>query len=225
MNGATGAATIWPITALLTGRAVPFGPDGESSAIAKNLCDAPQHLGWTGFELDEQADLSVHGGRDKAVHHYPADHISYWHEVLAGHALLTAPGAFGENIATNGLVEQDVCIGDRFRIGKAQVEISQGRQPCWKLGHRFGDARVPALIVSSGRSGWYYRVVQTGIVAPEDGLSLIERPNPLWTVERAFTLLIGGGAKHDRAATAELASLPALAESWAKRALALSHKP
>ena len=109
-------------------------------------------------------------------------------------------------------------------MGAAVVEVSQGRQPCWKLGHRFGDARVPALVATSARSGWYYRVLQTGMVRPDDALELIERPNPLWTVERAFTLLIGGGAKHDRAATAELAALPALAESWAKRAHALSAK-
>ena len=225
MSGANGATTIWPITALLTGRAVAFGPDGENSAIAKTICAEPQHLGWTGFDQDEQADLSVHGGRDKAVHHYPADHIPYWQEALAGHPLLTAPGAFGENIATHGLVEQEVCIGDRFTMGAAVVEVNQGRQPCWKLGHRFGDARVPALVATSARSGWYYRVLQTGMVRPDDALELIERPNPLWTVERAFTLLIGGGAKHDRAATAQLAALPALAESWAKRAHALSAKP
>lgn len=222
MNGATGAVTSWPITALLTGRAVPFGPNGEGSAIGKTLCDEPQHLGWTGFELDEQADLSVHGGRDKAVHHYPADHYPWWRASMPNHPLLNAPGAFGENIATDGLTEAGICIGDRFTLGGAVVEVSQGRQPCWKLGHRFGVSSVPALVVSSARSGWYYRVLQTGMVAPDDSLALIERPCPIWTVERAFILLIGGGAKRDRAATAELAAIPALAESWAKRAHALS---
>ncbi|MFM6853962.1 MAG: MOSC domain-containing protein [Sphingopyxis sp.] len=223
-NGAAGhhAGGDWSISALLTGKVARFGPDGEGSAIGKTRCDAPQMLDWFGFVADEQADKAVHGGPDKAVHHYPADHYPWWQQTLGDHPLLADAGAFGENIATGGLVEDAACIGDRFRMGTALVEISQGRQPCWKLGHRFGHARVPALVVSSRRSGWYYRVIETGIVAPGDGLALIDRPFPQWSVARAFALLIGGGARHDRAATAELAALPPLAQSWAKRAVQLS---
>ncbi len=100
----------------------------------------------------------MHGGPDKAVHHYPADHYPFWRSELAGHPLLVAPGAFGENISTLGLVEADICIGDRFRLGSALVEVSQGRQPCWKLDHRFGNAAMTAQVVATRRwSRWAMR--------------------------------------------------------------------
>src|SRR3546814_3939974 len=86
------------------------------------------------------------------------------------------------------MVEGNVCLGDRYRLGSALVEISQGRQPCWKLGHRFGDPRVPATVVATRRSGWYYRVLEEGRVAAGDALDLTDRPLPDWTVERVFAL-------------------------------------
>ena len=137
---------------------------------------------------------------------------------MNGHALLDSEGAFGENISTRGLVESAACIGDRFRLGSALVEISQGRQPCWKLGHRFGIASVPATVVKTRRSGWYYRVVEEGTVAAGDTLTLIERPLSHWTVERVFTLLIAGGGKAEPAALRDLAGLEALASNWRARA-------
>lgn len=214
--------TRWPIGAPLVGDVGRFGPDGEPSAIDKHPSDEPLELGWTGFTRDQQGDLSVHGGPDKALHHYPADHYPYWQETLNQHSLLNAPGAFGENIATTGLLEDAACIGDQFALGSAIVEISQGRQPCWKLGHRFGDTRVPALVVRTGRSGWYYRVIQCGIVAPGDTLTLLDRPYPQWSVAHVFALLIGGKAKQDPAQVAALTTLSVLATSWVKRAHALS---
>ena len=205
------------IDAVLTGKARLFGR-GEASAIAKTPTGDPLAVGFLGLAGDEQADLSVHGGPDKAIHHYPRDHYPFWRERLAGHALLAAPGAFGENISTTGLVESIVCIGDRFRLGSALVEISQGRQPCWKLGHRFGVTSVPATVVSSGRSGWYYRVIEEGAVAAGEALDLIERPLPDWTVARVFTLLIGGAGKRKPAALRALADMDALATNWRARA-------
>ncbi|MGH6782747.1 MAG: MOSC domain-containing protein, partial [Sphingomonadaceae bacterium] len=160
----------------------------------------------------------VHGGPDKAIHHYPRDHYPFWAEALDGHDLLHAPGAFGENISTGGLIEREACIGDRYRLGTALVEISQGRQPCWKLGHRFGVATVPATVVKTGRSGWYYRVIEEGTVVAGDTLALVERPLAQWTVKRVFALLIAGKGKGEPAALRELALLPQLAETWRKRA-------
>ncbi|PKQ00173.1 MAG: MOSC domain-containing protein [Alphaproteobacteria bacterium HGW-Alphaproteobacteria-13] len=209
---------IHTVDALLTGRARRFGARGEASAIAKTPVAGMRRVGFLGIDGDEQADLSVHGGPDKAVHHYPRDHYPFWNEELGDHALLGAPGAFGENISTRGLTEDAACLGDRYRLGTALVEISQGRQPCWKLGHRFGDARVPATVVRTGRSGWYYRVIEEGTVAAGDGLRLVERPLPAWTVARLFRLLIGGAGKREPAALRELAGLDVLAGNWRKRA-------
>ena len=208
----------WVVDALLTGKARRFGDRGEASAIAKSPVASPRRVGFLGIDGDEQADLSVHGGPDKAIHHYPRDHYPFWRERLADHTLLAAPGAFGENVSTTGLVESIVCVGDRFRLGSALVEISQGRQPCWKLGHRFGIASVPATVVSSGRSGWYYRVIEEGTVAAGEALDLIERPLPDWTVARVFTLLIGGAGKREPAALRALADMDALATNWRARA-------
>lgn len=206
------------VDAVLTGKARVFGDKGETSAIAKTPVAGPLHVGFLGIAGDEQADLTVHGGPDKAVHHYPRDHYPFWSERLGAHALLAAPGAFGENISTEGIVEREACIGDRFRLGSALVEISQGRQPCWKLGHRFGEASVPAAVVKTRRSGWYYRVIEEGTLAAGDRLELVERPLPDWTVERVFGLLIGGTGKREPAALRDLAAMEALAATWRVRA-------
>jgi MOSC domain-containing protein YiiM len=206
-----------PVDTILTGKARAFRGD-EPSAIAKTPVAGPQHVGPLGIAGDEQADLTVHGGTDKAIHHYPRDHYAWWAETLGDHALLKAPGAFGENISTEGLVEHEACIGDRYRLGSALVEISQGRQPCWKLGHRFGVASVTAAVVTSRRSGWYYRVIEEGTVAAGDSLELVARPLPDWSVERVFGLLIGGDGKREPAALRALADMDGLAASWRARA-------
>lgn len=207
----------YAIDAVLTGKAHAFRGD-EASAIAKHPVDGALHVGFLGIDGDEQADLTVHGGVDKAIHHYPRDHYGWWSGELGGHALLDAPGAFGENISTAGLIESEACIGDRYRLGSALVEISQGRQPCWKLGHRFGVATVPATVVTTRRSGWYYRVIEEGAVAAGDALELVERPLPGWSVERVFALLIGGGGKREPEALRLLAAMEVLATTWRARA-------
>jgi MOSC domain-containing protein YiiM len=207
-------ATIGPV---MLGRAEPFRGD-ERSAIAKRPAGAPVMAGPLGLAGDEQADLTVHGGIDKAINHYPHDHYAAWATELGRHPLLAAPGAFGENVTTEGLTEDLVCIGDRFRLGDALVEISQGRQPCWKIDHRFERKGVTARVIESGRCGWYYRVLEPGTVGEGDALELVARPHPEWTVARAFMLLIGGGHKADARAVAAIAAVPALAESWRARA-------
>jgi len=201
---------------LMTGKAVPFGK--ETSAIAKSARDGPLAVGPLGLEGDEQADRSVHGGPDKAIHHYSASHYSFWRSELGPHPLLEVPGAFGENISTLGMTETEVCLGDRYRLGTALVEVSQGRQPCWKQGHRLGNPAVVARIVETGKSGWYYRVIEPGKVSAGDSIELTERPLPEWTVARAFALLIGGEGRSDRAALRELADMAKLAAPWRKRA-------
>ena len=208
----------YTIDALLTGKARRFGAKGEPSAIDKRAVEGRRVVDALGIAGDEQADLSVHGGPDKAIHHYPRDHYGWWAETIGDHALLQDAGAFGENISTSGLTESAACIGDRYRLGSALVEISQGRQPCWKLGHRFGIATLPATVVSSRRGGWYYRVIEDGAVRAGDALELMERPLPDWSVERVFHLLIGGAGKREPAALRALAAMDLLAANWRARA-------
>ena len=164
------ASTSQEVLAVLSGRALPFR-GGEASAIAKAPREGPVAVGLLGLDGDEQADAVHHGGIDKALHHYPADHYPFWRSVLGEHPLLAQAGAFGENVSTLGLTEREVCLGDHFRLGSALIEVSQGRQPCWKQGHRLGNPAVVATIVTYRIPGWYYRVLEPGMVAAGDTLN------------------------------------------------------
>ncbi len=205
------------ILALLRGKAQPLAR-GELSAIAKRPQKGPMKIGFLGLQGDEQADLSVHGGPDKALHQYPFDHYPRWAANAPDTQLLGLPGAFGENISTCGLREDMVCIGDKFRIGTALVEISQGRQPCWKQAEHMRWNALPALIVKERRSGWYYRVLEEGIAQAGDMLTLVERPLPDWSVARVFGLLVAGEHKSDPAALKTLAAMDVLFKGWRARA-------
>jgi MOSC domain-containing protein YiiM len=214
---------VFVIESVLTGSIRNFA-DGESSAIAKTEVSGSRNIGWLGIEGDAQADLSVHGGPDKAIHHYPYDHYDYWRTALGQFPVLASPGAFGENISTVGLTEEIACIGDRYRLGTAVVEIAQGRQPCWKQAHRLMSKNVVATMVKTRRCGWYYRVIEEGAVAAGDTMSLLDRPHGEWTVNRVIGLLIGGEGKFDQAAVRALAMLDVLAENWRARAGAMTDR-
>ena len=182
-----------------------------------------------GFEGDQVADPTVHGGVDKAVHFYPAEHYPRWiaYFVKAGmgpHPLLEASGAFGENISASGLTEEKVKIGDRFRMGEALVEVAQGRQPCWKIDHHFGTHGMSGAVITSGRCGLYFRVIEEGEVAQMDLIEQVDEVKHDWTVERTFKLLIGGGHKAvgAKADLIALSKLETLAETWRLRAAKLA---
>jgi MOSC domain-containing protein YiiM len=208
------------IESLLAGAVAPLTADGTLSAIAKSAVTGAQQIGPLGLAGDAQADLAVHGGVDKALHHYPRDHYDFWIERLGAHSLFDAPGAFGENISTFGLTETEACIGDRYRLGSALVEIAQGRQPCWKQAHRLGHPGVVKIMVKSGRSGWYYRVIERGQACAGDTLTLLDRPCPDWTVARVTAMIVGGSARDDGAAWRALAGLSVLAPGWRRHAQA-----
>jgi len=177
------------VDALLAGSAEPYTRPGSRSAIDKRPLAGTVTICELGFAGDEQGDPRVHGGPDKAIHHYAFDHYRAWRDELGALALLQSPGAFGENISTRGLDEGDVCIGDRFVLGTAVLEVSQGRQPCWKLNDRFDVPDMARRVQSSGRTGWYYRVLQPGSAEAGDLLRFDARPHPQWTLRRLNTLL------------------------------------
>ena len=205
------------IEALLTGTPMPFR-DGDYSAIAKQPLDGVVRIGWQGLEGDAVADPVHHGGWDKAIHLYPQEHYNWWRERKPDHPLLQAPGAFGENIASLGMTEEEICLGDRFSLGSALVEVSHGRQPCWKLDHRFGSRDILATIVKTGRAGLYFRVLREGEADAKGRMDLLDRPFPEWPIARIFRLLIGGRHKVQPDAVRALASVPVLAEVWRDRA-------
>ena len=214
-------ASSMTVDALLTGMPVPFR-DGDYSAIAKQPVSGAVRIGWLGLAGDSVADPVHHGGWDKAIHLYPQDHYGWWRERKPGHPLLEKPGAFGENIASRGMTEEEVCLGDRFSLGSAVVEVSHGRQPCWKLDHRFGARDVMATIVKTARCGIYFRVLREGEAEAGAMMELLERPLPQWSIARLFRLLIGGGHKDEPDAVRALADMPVLAEAWRERARKLA---
>lgn len=202
---------------LLTGRARPLRESDIPSGIVKTPMVRPLTLGREGLEGDEQADRRVHGGIEKAIHHYPFDHYAVWRNDLGSLPPLLAPGGFGENISTSGLTETTVAVGDIFRLGSAILQVSQGRQPCWKLNRRFDVPDMARRVQQTGRTGWYYRVLQPGTVTSGDRLERIERVAPEWTLHRLWhTLYV------DRLNLGELAGIAALdvlAEGWRKYAI------
>ncbi|KQR15844.1 MULTISPECIES: MOSC domain-containing protein [Xanthomonas] len=199
------------IDSVAIGVARDFTRPGSRSAIDKRVVHGSLQVGVEGLQGDEQGDRRVHGGPDKAIHHYPRDHYAAWRNEIGAHALLEAAGAFGENLSSTGLTEATVCLGDRFRLGTAVVEVSQLRQPCWKLSDRFGVRDMARRVQETGRTGWYYRVLQPGAVASGDTLTLQERPHPKWSLSRVQQVLYA--REVDVAAITELLRLP-LVPSW-----------
>lgn len=176
------------IEAVCTGPAVPYAR-GSRSAIHKQPVQGPVRAGGLGLEGDAQGDLRLHGGPDKAVHHYPLEHYAAWRAELGDHALLCGPGAFGENLQGQGLTEASVCLGDRWRAGEALLEVTQARQPCWKLDERFGLPGMARRVQQSRRTGWYYRVLEEGRLWAGAALVLEHRPHPQWSLARLLDLL------------------------------------
>ena len=209
----TGTSLSVRVDALLTGRAKPYTRAGSFSGIDKFPLSSSVHISELGLDGDEQGDPRVHGGQDKAVHHYPFQHYARWQEELGSLSLLQARGAFGENISTHGLDEGNVCIGDQFALGDALLEVSQGRQPCWKLNDRFDVPDMARRMQSTGRTGWYYRVLQAGSATAGDVLELKSRPFPEWTLRRLGILLFERVL--EPAALEPALQLP-LVQSWRK---------
>lgn len=205
------------IGAVLIGRIAALGTNGAVSAIAKSPVTGSLAIHSEGLAGDEQADRQHHGGPEKAVHHYPFDHYATWRSELPDRAcVLSRVGVFGENISTSGLTEADVCVGDVWRAGTALLQVSQARQPCWKLNERFGQKDMARRVQSTGRTGWYYRVIEPGKVEAGDTFSLIDRPCPAWPLARLLHVFYVD--RLDRASLADIAELGPLSESWRRLA-------
>ncbi len=161
-------------------------------------------------EGDRQSDLSVHGGRDKAVYAYPSEHYAFWRTELPGTELPW--GMFGENFTTEGLLERNVHIGDRLRAGSAEFIVTQPRMPCFKLGIRFGRPDMVKRFQRSGRTGLYLAVLQEGDVAAGDSLEFIARDTHGITVADIANLFMADATNQDLLRRAS--DLPALPEGW-----------
>lgn len=197
------------ILRIRTGAVRQYRSGEWTSAIAKLPIAGEATVTVRGIVGDEQADLVHHGGPDKAILCYPREHFKHWQSAFGDGAPL--PGTLGENFETEGVTEDAVCIGDIFRIGGVEVEVSQPRQPCWKPARLHGLPHLTASILETGRTGWYLRVLTPGSLTAPEPLRLLARPNPQWTVARATHV------RHfDKTPVlrAELAAIASLSQSW-----------
>ena len=160
---------------------------------------------------DAQADLTVHGGPDKAVYAYPSEHYGPWAGRL-GYEL--SPGNFGENLTTQGLLEDAVHIGDEFRVGTARLVVTQPRLPCFKLGIRFDDPGMVKTFLQAGKPGIYFAVLEEGAVGPGDSIERLAEDKSRITVAEMFRLVLDRDP--DPAALRRLLGVPSLAAVWRK---------
>jgi len=198
------------IVSLRVGWIAPLGPERVPSAFIKSAVSGPIKAGALGLDGDHQADLSVHGGPEKAVYAYPSARYPDWAAAFPDLAPRFIAGAMGENLTVDGMDEDDLCVGDVHAIGGALLQVCQPRQPCFKLALALGEPRLARHMVRTGHSGWYYRVLREGSIAAGDALVLAERPNPGFGFPRLVTIVNRGGATlpelHDLAAMPGLAS-------------------
>lgn len=191
-------------------RAVLYEGREVLTGIYKDPVSDRRRVRRTNIDGDGQADLRVHGGVDKAVYLYPLEHYAYWASELGVPGF--PHGQFGENLTSEGLLDDDVHIGDVFRIGTALLEVSQPRSPCFKLGIRMGDTAFPARFTASRRAGFYLRVLEEGETAAADAIERVSRGEGALSVAEVFALrhIARGDVEQWRRAS----RLPALAESW-----------
>ncbi len=183
-----------------------------STAIFKTPVDGRIMLRTLNLDGDRQADLTVHGGVTKAVYAYPSEHYEYWSSELPEMEL--PPGMFGENLTIEGLTEANVNIGDRFRLGDAEVTVTEPRMPCYKLGIKFNRTDILRRFLASGRSGFYFSVQREGEVGAGDVIELIERHPANLTVSDVVRLYAKD--KDDVETLKRAIALEALPESWRK---------
>jgi len=187
---------------------LPWRDGSVASAIVKRPVDGPVAVDADGCAGDEQADLTVHGGPDKAVCCYPAEHGARWAPVLGR---TPPPGAFGENLTLSGLTEGAVHIGDTFAVGEALAQVSQPRGPCFKLAARWGVTELPALMARELASGFYLRVLRGGDVQAGDVMTLVDRTSAVSVREVMRVTYVD---RHDTDALRAALAVPELALQW-----------
>lgn len=191
-------------------------PEGHFSGIAKRAVTGPVWLGATGFAGDEQVDRRVHGGPERAVCVFTIAGYRHWAAVYPRRAADFVPGAFGENLCCAGIDEREACIGDRWQLGEAILEISQPRNPCWKLSQHLELPDLSKRIVQTGYgAGWLCRVIQPGHVQAGDRLSILVRHPARLAITQLWALTITD--MPDLTELAKAAEHAALAPVWRNR--------
>jgi len=203
------------MTMLFMGGIRPLPPDNKPTGIFKREIIMPAWLGHEGLSGDAQADRRVHGGPDKALHQYPLAHYARLAAAFPEARDLLVPGSIGENLSVPGWDEENICIGDTFRLGDTVIQVSQPRNPCWKIDHRYGIEGMAKLIDDEGITGWYFRVIEEGSIEPNCPFELMERKASEVSISKLLTLW--HEHRPDPMALEALAATPGLAENWRKK--------
>lgn len=190
-------------------------PEGQRTGIFKRRLSGPARVEVLGIVGDEHGDTRVHGGPEKAVHHYAAENYQTLAQAFAHCAHELLPGSLGENISARGLSERNVCIGDVFQMGSAVLQVSQSRSPCWKINHRFDAERLSMHVAKERITGWYYRVIQPGFIEAGDRIELLERHTQRFSIDEFWQVQLSHRPLIDD--LLELAQAPGLAEDWRRR--------
>ncbi|KMP38750.1 MOSC domain-containing protein [Bacillus bombysepticus] len=190
---------------------VTYGGKVVHTGINKKQVKEPVYLSFVKFSGDGQADLVHHGGVDKAVCVYTGDHYPYWEKELNQDLVY---GAFGENITVSGMSEEDVCIGDTFELGQAIVQVTQPRQPCFKLAKKYNIPKLPLYFQETGYTGFYFRVLKEGWVSSVDTLKRLQSDPK--GVSVAFANRIMHKEKQNIEGVKRILEVNALSNSWRK---------
>jgi MOSC domain-containing protein YiiM len=194
-------------------RLLAWGGATFKTGIFKDPAKGRVMLRTTNLDGDRQADLSVHGGPNKAAYCYPSEHYSAWNTELPDPARTW--GAFGENFTTEGLLETDISIGDRYRVSSAVVRVATPRLPCFKLAAKFQRDDMIERFVRSGRSGFYFSVIEEGEVGAGDEFELLGREEPTLTIAEINALYTAKSP--DRETLQRSLDVKLLPESWHMR--------
>lgn len=198
--------------ALFLGGIRPLPPENRPTGIFKRAVEQPVWLGREGLAGDAQADRRVHGGPEKALHQYPITNYAALARVFPDAAATLVPGGMGENLSVPGWDETNICVGDVFRLGDARIQVSQPRAPCWKIDGRHGVAGMTRHIDGHGLTGWYFRVIEEGAVAPGCEFALLDRPAPEASIARLWQVWRTHRPTPDE--LDRLLQTPGLTESW-----------
>jgi MOSC domain-containing protein YiiM len=193
----------------------PLPPENQPTGMLKAERFEPAWLGLEGLAGDAQADRRVHGGPEKALHQYAVASYARLAAAFPEARAALVPGSIGENLSVPGWDESAVCIGDSFRLGDARIQVSQPRSPCWKIDRRYDAEGMAKLIDDTGLTGWYYRVLEEGEVAPGCVFELLDRPNPQYPVARVWELWKTHRPDPDE--LVRLAAAPGLSPNWVKK--------
>ncbi|WP_130930237.1 MOSC domain-containing protein [Pseudomonas sp. Sample_24] len=190
-------------------------PEGQQTGIYKQRREGPVRVERQGIVGDQHGDSRVHGGPEKAVHQYAAQHYARLAEAFPGSASELKAGSLGENLSALGLCEVSVHIGDVFQVGSAVLQVSQPRSPCWKINHRFDAEHMSMFVARERITGWYYRVIQPGGFEAGDRIELLERHSARFSIDEFWQVQLSHRPVIDDLLA--LAAAPGLAEDWQRR--------